>query len=344
MRYRCISLAGVSAADRQGALQAQLSAWQPFPDAIFLVDLLNDQAQVFALARDSLVALGDRPPSSLWPESLLHEPAEGTTLRLVACVDGFEGQAWRDGVLAHSRWWASQPDRLEWLGFVRQSQHQAGVEGHEVPPAQALPWMKPARSVVRADQLGRTSQANEGLLVGAVAMVLLAFSGATVHELWDASQARSQTQQYLSEIKQEVAPLLAARDQAMAAADQSAALIAQLQAPLPLEVMQHLSGLLPKNAMLKELDLTSKQLRIALELPADLSRAKLVAELESGGWFRQVSEVRDGMPSNWVSFEMQLAGARPPLAANADAGLTRTAAGVPPPPPEMALPRNQGKP
>ncbi|MDN3920968.1 hypothetical protein [Roseateles violae] len=344
LRYRCVNLAGVPPADRAGALQAQLAAWQPFPDSVFLVDLLGDQAQVFALERGAL-ELDERIASELWPESLLHEPASDG-LHLVECLEGCEGQAWLNGVLLASRWWAQKPALDEWVAFGRQSRMGVSRRDAEVlPELERLAWFKPLRPVLRADQLGYAALGNERLLMGVTVLSLLAFTTWAARDAWDSRQESIAARQALEAVKQDAAPLLAARDKALAAADQSAVLIKQLTAPFPLEVIDHLAKLLPKGITVKELDLGPQSLRVGLELPTDLSRAKVVNDLESGGWFTQVSEVKDAGVRSWATFEMKLSAARPPGRSSNDSGLKRGAAELPVNPelPKPVAPQQAGK-
>jgi Tfp pilus assembly protein PilN len=94
---------------------------------------------------------------------------------------------------------------------------------------------------------------------------------------------------------------------------------------LPLEVLQHLSEVLPRRGVtLKELELSGQKLRLALELTPEVQRSALVKELQAGGWFNKVSEARDGASRGWILFETELAGqpapaarVRPPTAAAA---------------------------
>nr|WP_316640640.1 hypothetical protein [uncultured Roseateles sp.] len=336
LRYRCVSMAGVPASDRVKALQAQLLAWQPFPESLYLVDLLGDQAQVFALDQQQLAPL-ENSNAPLWPESLLHEaPADGVVL--LECLEGFEGQAWRGAVLNTSRWWPQLPDEAEWLGFVRQcrlspAESQAALA--QVPVARSSPWFRPARQVLRADQLSRSQQGNERLVLGAAGLILVAATAYGAHDAWATYQFRLAQQAAVMSLKDEVAPILAAREKALAAADQSAALVGLLRAAAPLEVMEHLGRLLPKGSTVKELDIGPQTVRVALELPAEVSRAKVVAELESGGWFVQVSEVKDSVSRAWINLEMRLSGPQPPGPKNADAALTRTSNQKPEPPPGL---------
>jgi len=344
LRHRAFSLGGLPAADRVGALQAQLLAWQPFVDSLVLVDLHGEQAQAYALPRELVSSAGTKfelKPELLWPESLCHA-ALPDGLHLLQCMEGVEGQCWQAGVLLASRWWAAVPGLADWQAFARQSRAPASSQAAAAPPeVQALPWQRPLRQPRPAEQLGRAAAGQERLLVGAGALLLLVFSSMTARAAWDAYQAREQAQSAVAQLRQDVTPLLAARDKALAAADQSAALLAQLRAPQPLEVLEELGRLLPKGSTVKEFDLNQLTVRVALELPAEVSRAQVITGLESGAWFTQISEVKDGGVGgggarSGISLEMKLAAAQPPARQQqqgADAGLSRGAADMPAPPP-----------
>lgn len=335
LRHRCISLAGVPVADRIGALQAQLLAWQPFVDSLVLVDLQGDQVQAYALPRQTALDAGLSKPELLLPESLCHAPRDDG-LHLLHCLEGMEGQSWQNGVLLASRWWAAAPSLDEWQSFARQSRQSAAAP-MGVPAAKQLDWQRPLRQPLPVEQLGRAAAGQERVLIGAAALMLLVFSSMTVRATWDAYQARQEAQAAVVQLKQDVTPLLAARDKALAGADQSAALLGQLQAPQALEVLEELNRLLPKGSVLKEFDLNQLTLRIALELPAEVTRAKVITELESGAWMTQISEVKDGQPRTGISLEMKLAAVKPPgrqrEGGAADAGLSRGAADLPVLPP-----------
>ncbi len=64
-------------------------------------------------------------------------------LRLAACLNGFEGQCWRNGRIVGSRWWREAPSDSDWrifaeaLGVV--SEHAPAVV---TPGALARPWRR----------------------------------------------------------------------------------------------------------------------------------------------------------------------------------------------------------
>ena len=74
----------------------------------------------------------------VFPETLARVPLEEGA-RLVRCIDGFEGQVWRDGALIASRWWLSQPMAREWQHFMRAAQAPMENDSVEAPaPVDAL--------------------------------------------------------------------------------------------------------------------------------------------------------------------------------------------------------------
>ncbi len=333
IRHRAFDLSELPEADRLGALRAQLAAWEPLPDAQYLISWQGAVAQAFAIEKHRLDEVAVKSPAWL-PETLARE-AYSQGVRMVQALDGFEGQAWKAGVLRVTRWWATRPSAQEWSLFLR----QAGWAGSAstAPELESPNWQKPGRLPVSADQLGQVGQGNERVLVGVLALVLIGFGAMSARALWDSFEARRQAQLALAELKVGVAPVLAARDKALASADQSAALISLLQAPRPLEVLEELLRLLPSTGLIREADIQGMEVRVVLDLPADVSRSKVIAGLEAGGWFTQVSEARDGQPRAGLDLQMKLSSVSPPQRSSADAGLQRLSGeGAPPTPPGSA--------
>ena len=75
----------------------------------------------------------------------------------------------------------------------------------------------------------------------------------TLRAAWDAHAVRDTAVAALEARREEAKPLLAAREKALSLADRSSALIEQLQAPRPLEVMDELARCLPKGSLVREL-------------------------------------------------------------------------------------------
>ncbi len=68
------------------------------------------------------------------PETLARTGGENGA-RLIRCIDGFEGQVWRESALIASRWWPNPPTDREWQHFMRAAQTpvEAGAAGAPAP-------------------------------------------------------------------------------------------------------------------------------------------------------------------------------------------------------------------
>ena len=73
------------------------------------------------------------------PETLARIPFDEGA-RLIRCIDGFEGQVWRDSALIASRWWLSLPTAREWQHFMRAAQVPVENEKVEAPTPVDAPF------------------------------------------------------------------------------------------------------------------------------------------------------------------------------------------------------------
>src|SRR5258708_6074462 len=122
--YKRLSLPqGVPGDKRIDALRLQALEWSPYGRTDMMFDLSEEGAGVWIWDRDRTEGLlsgagRDTSQVRLIPETALRRPlADGT--RLVACLDGVEGQVWRNRSLMASRWWPSLPAAVEWQRFQR---------------------------------------------------------------------------------------------------------------------------------------------------------------------------------------------------------------------------------
>jgi hypothetical protein len=187
-------------------------------------------------------------------------------------------------------------------------------ERASLPDAQELAWLRrPWAELQGLDGLMSTTSRLERVAVGATMAGLTALTGAQAHQVFAAYQERQALQRDHERIQLEAAPVAAARERAEALAREAEGLAAQLTGVLPLELLQHLDDVLPPAGVtLKELELSGNQLRLALELGADLQRGVVVKDLQSGGWLTKVGEGRDTSNRGWVVFEAVLTGPRGP--------------------------------
>ena len=89
----------------------------PIDNPDFRYQLNDTTLGVWSWSNQTLDALGEFEGEVI-PETLLHPPAHNA-VRLVDCIEGYEGQIWQDGRLTHSRWWQNQPDASGWMMFLR---------------------------------------------------------------------------------------------------------------------------------------------------------------------------------------------------------------------------------
>jgi hypothetical protein len=334
MRVRCFDLDGIDAANRRSALRAQLLAWSPFDDCEYRAVIQRDCAVAVAWDRGvvrALLAQASAPDDAvIEPELWLREPMSGDGLRVIDALEGVDVQWWRGGALAASRWWPRrprEPEATEWLRTLG-----VGSDGVTSLPIDSNPAWLSKRSVepIDLDGLASSTTRIERITVGVVALVLVGFSAAQVHQLHDSRQRTIAMQSELDRLQQEAAPAIAARDVALGLAREATAVATQLSAVSSLEVLQHLAEVTSGGGvLLKELDLTGTKLRLSLEVPTQVARGNVVRDLQAGGWFTGVTEVNDSGNRGWTVFDVELSGLRPPaqgVAATPNAGSTVAAA------------------
>lgn len=297
-----------------------LLAWAPFDEVSHCIVVRGESAFAWAWDRAQvarqLIEASAPPNARLHPEALLTVPAVGDTVRLVAALEGVDGQLWRRGELLASRWWPAVPAQDDWSRWVRAVSAEAGRDAVEpLPELQTLEWQPAWAEGVDLDALLSSASRLERVALGAALAGLVGLSSAQLHQAWQAYGERSTLAVERDRLTAVAAPAIGARDRALALASEAGVLSAQLAAPQPLEVMQHLAERLPvRGVTLKELELSGARLRIGLEVPPDLPRTAIVKELQAAGWFVQVNEVRDVSGRGWIAFEMQIQGLRPPVA------------------------------
>jgi len=103
-------------------------------------DTRNDRsAGLWTWEGETLV--NGRPLSDLnsLPESLAREPMEEGE-RLIACLEGVEGQIWTRGILIASRWWPDEPSEREWSLFLRAGKGADWTGSSEKPNVKNVGW------------------------------------------------------------------------------------------------------------------------------------------------------------------------------------------------------------
>ncbi|MBB4212083.1 hypothetical protein EV659_10857 [Rhodothalassium salexigens DSM 2132] len=211
-----------SARARQ-ALRLKLHYRAPFetlglhmaPDASGTAVWTWDQAAVDAALGRAGEGEGDATGADLIPESaLMASGRDATGARLVRCLDGVEGQVWRDGALRVSRWWRALPTPGDWQAFLK----AAGVgfeAGQPVPPPETPAWR--AQPIVDGPVRDWAPALVRARALSLAAIVLAApvtyQSVQWGHAAWRAAEA----ERALAARREAARPLLAARRDSLAA-------------------------------------------------------------------------------------------------------------------------------
>lgn len=326
LRVRGIALDEIPPADRLGSLESQLQAWQAFPNPLVWVQVFDAHAVAYACDAD---VLGPElaAESDIWPEPALRPDAEDG-LRLVRCLSGFEGQCWRSGRLLHSRWWVDMPTDGDWQLFVRASAQSSGDAA--LPELEDLAWLQPRRRLQRLGQFSDGRAEALKLVAGLLAFCLLGFGAYVGREVQLAYASRDSAAHEVQLLEQEAAPAQAAQDLAQRRRQELQGIVAGLQGVEPLALIDHLARQLQRGVVIKELELQGQDLRLLLELPAEVSRSALIEALESGAWLSGLAEQKDTAGNRaWVGLQAHLKQLRPPAAKQAAVGVKQGAVAAP---------------
>jgi hypothetical protein len=186
---------------RTSALTLQVRRWAPFAQTKFAAYWVGHRASVYAwdAARINAVIAenGELPARCIvWPETFFR-PAWDEGLRLVTAVDGYEGQAWRDGLLIATRWWAEPPSEGDWLLFKRSAGAPSDSGSTEVPapitlPMLDLPWSDTPDPIANAWTMLQNPQIAAGVAIVVFAPLMFYMTQWVVTGIAAASKASAQ--------------------------------------------------------------------------------------------------------------------------------------------------------
>jgi len=173
-RVARIPLPKVNARRTVDAVRLQLLTLSAWPETGFAVQRTGDTATVWywdeQRLREQLSAAGASLAAvAPVPESALRAHGSDDGLRLVACLDGVEGQVWRGGELAASMWWPRVPDEAAWQAFAL----DAGVRAAAVPVPLEVPWSARPASGVQVHRAGAAQGQWDAAAAARIATCLL---------------------------------------------------------------------------------------------------------------------------------------------------------------------------
>lgn len=153
-------------AQQEAYLRLQVKKAFPFVEPGFIVVRKDRQASIYAwdqsVVSAELRTHGLSLSTEIIPETLIRERADDE-LRIVAMLEGFEGQYWKGGFLSATRWWALQPSPLEWRQFARLTGTNDLYDGGVPTPIELTllerPWIEDAFSLGQVAALFQTARA-----------------------------------------------------------------------------------------------------------------------------------------------------------------------------------------
>ncbi len=263
--YRLFSLIDIPSARRESVLQLKIKQWSPFANYGTYIAWYREQAAVWLWNKNQQQAAFEEinvKKATVFPESVLYARPQTKGVRLLVCVEGVEGQVWRDNRLEGSRWWTKIPNSREWVTFQRAYSLAPDVIVPEIIESDLLakPWIKPRGMI---GQLG-VQQEKLWVILGLVAFVtIIAWQGTAISQ-W--KQATQQIQAKIDTLTEDIHPILTARNQAIKTKQLSEQLFALMTNPSQLALVTRVIEKLPKNdAKLVEWSYRVEELRFAVE-------------------------------------------------------------------------------
>ncbi|WP_221229506.1 hypothetical protein [Niveibacterium umoris] len=329
---RWFDLSALPKSERIGAVQAQLAVWQPFEFCDYRVVLHEGGALAFAWDAREFEARRARCREArfanpgLLPETLLNAPLRAGA-RVVQGLDGFAGEFWDGGILKGSSYWPELPSADEWLNFLRGASAPPAL--HDVPVSAALQsadWLRlPWARLASARDLSGANRRVERVAVAGGVVLLVALAAQLAGDARSLSKRETAAAEKLVRIKREAQPVIAARDAAQAALPRLEALAKSLDTVSALSLLAHLTAVMPKDAVIRDLDFDGLKLKLGLSIPESVSRLECLKALRSEPWFGEVREASGGQKS-LIRLEITLTGLAAPqpvppqsAAASADA-------------------------
>lgn len=260
--YRCFDLREIPINRRDSVLQMQIQQWSPFTKYSSFTVWNQGVAQTwlwdFSKIETAQIKQNVKNPSHI-PETVLRPKLENG-VQLLKCLDGIEGQIWRNNILIASRWWSDIPDIRTWQNFLRAYN---ALEFIDVP-LQDLPFLTQAwgkaRSAFRSSGLLQERWLINGLL--ATFLTALSWEGVFIYKWQSAS---SSLQREIETLNEKVNPILTAKSQTIEEQKYVERLLSLDSYPSNLELMAKIAEKLPQNIKIIDWHYQTGELSFSIE-------------------------------------------------------------------------------
>ena len=309
---RRFDLSGLPRGSRAQALDLQLSQWAPYAQPGYRALWANGIVTVFCWDTPFVqAAMVDRGLNAarvrILPETMLRSPATDD-IRLVECLQGYEGQIWQEGQLLATRYWRKPPDNPSWILFQRDASVDQSRMLPQVPTSNALALLdKPWKARHQTSALAWDGWRNDKWLYFAAMLAALPVITWHLSQLAGYIAVNQTLEQTLQDVQSQAAPFAQARGKALTAIAASQQLLDLDPYPSQLQLMAWVAeNLLKKGDQLSEWDYQQAgKLRIALDTAVETKATALVEILHKNPWFKDIRATPGNKP-NRVSLEMTL--------------------------------------
>lgn len=306
--YQLFSLEEIPNNRREDVLDLKIKQWAPFQEYGNYSVWQGKQVQVWIWDKEQqenlLTETGIKKVTTM-PETVLRSHPTTDTIQLIQCIEGVEGQIWKDGLLKASRWWAEMPNEKEWELFQR---------NHSLPISESLPplpleedllkrpWGKPKRHSNR-------NQHQERIMVILGATIFTALLTWQTISVWKWQQAIDNLQIQIEVLNKKIAPILVNRNQAIIEKKRCEQLLALAPHPSQLELMTEVLEKLPsknKKTALIGWFYQKGELRLTVET-SQLDPTFYVKTFQKNPLFKEVNVKKGtGRKSNQMTINMKL--------------------------------------
>ncbi len=210
--------------------------------------------------------------------------------RLVRCIDGFEGQVWRESALIASRWWPNPPTAREWQHFMRAAQAHAELDSVEAPTPVDAPFRTDLPLIDLEPANLRLTFAPERLAAAAACVFVLIGAFSTAQFLTHSAAAAVSNARIKSTIDENSAAIEARRQALTAVSEIETFTDIGSTKPVALAFIALASEFSADKTRISNFRVTNQQLeaRVAVNEGADIDIPDLVTRLEKNTILKDV--------------------------------------------------------
>ena len=266
-QYRRHDFSALPARQRQAAAALHVKRYFPTVDSLARIGWLGGIAHFWIWEKPLPAVIRSRQK---WlPESALRRPLLPNGLHLLKCENGVEGQAWRDGNLLASQWWASTPEVDEWHRFLR-SAGFAVDQGPVVPSIQLLPLLPYPWPQMQPTRTGQLANAEFVIWLSTLAL-LAAAAGWQASSLQEWKKLRDAQAIELAAMRAQSGPILEARERAEEALAQLQDLESMLQGVSDYDLIADVVRPLPAGTRLLNYTREASKLQVTVTVPGQVA-------------------------------------------------------------------------